>query len=72
MPAAPRRKRLLTYANVRARIGQIRDEASASADPTLKKLFEGTRRGLRARRQVLFIPASYASASWLERTAGGG
>ena len=45
MPAAPRRKRLLTYANVRAGIGQFRDEASASADPTLMKLFEGLEEG---------------------------
>ncbi|PWB92044.1 hypothetical protein C5688_03360 [Methylocystis sp. MitZ-2018] len=33
-------KRLLTNANVRARIGQIRDEASASAHSTLQKLFK--------------------------------
>lgn len=33
-------KRLLTNANVRARIGQIRDEASASAHVTLQKLFK--------------------------------
>ncbi|WP_292530576.1 hypothetical protein [Methylocystis sp.] len=33
-------KRLLTNANVRARIGQIRDEASGSAHPTLQKIFK--------------------------------
>jgi hypothetical protein len=33
-------KRLLTNANVRGRIDQIRDEASARAHPTLQKLFK--------------------------------
>lgn len=33
-------KRLLTNANVHARIGQIRDEASASVHATLQKLFK--------------------------------